>query len=463
MKNLVISGSIRSRKANSKYIFDCAHKSDNLEEYISRIKSYQKSNTCISNSDILAGAILIAMKKCGTHIDYFPLIKLFPKREQEVAFTGDKRIDSEIALTDTLALSRQQFKNFQDRVLTSDGIVLVSPVYFGDRSSVANKLLQLSGIHNFMKDKVFGSVSVGAKRNGGQETTIIYNLIEALNQNALVVGNGPPTSQYGGTAVGGKKGSVVDDNWGLETSFGTGTRVAYTSKLLAKGKQKRLNRAVRILIIITMDDTKQTLHSFLKEYISQAAKNFNNVEIIIENILSATIYRCLGCDACPSNGKQPVGQLPTKKEHGRCIIKNSEDAMAKIHDKLLDADGIIIAGLNVKNHNELVYRYQVLIERTRYIRRNNFELTDKLLTAFSLNQVGEKINSLHSLKTITSYLRHNTIIHKPIEAFIYDDNVLDDGMDDFSNFVKYARIIASGKNNLKPLLTEYKEEGIGGY
>jgi hypothetical protein len=137
--------------------------------------------------------------------------------------------------------------------------------------------------------------------------------------------------------------------------------------------------------------------------------------------------------------------------------------MAKIHDKLLDADGIIIAGLNVKNHNELVYRYQVLIERTRYIRRNNFELTDKLLTAFSLNQVGEKINSLHSLKTITSYLRHNTIIHKPIEAFIYDDNVLDDGMDDFSNFVKYARIIASGKNNLKPLLTEYKEEGIGGY
>jgi len=463
MKTLVVSGSIRSREVFSDFIFDRAQKLNDLSEYVSDIKAYQKTHSAISNSDILSGAVLLAMKELGAEIDYFPLVRLFPRREKRIAYTLDKTLDADMALTDTLALKEEKLAELMERVASADGIVLISPVYFGDRSSVANKLLQLSGIHDLLKGKVFGMASVGAKRNGGQETTIIYSLLEALNQNALVVGNGPPTSQYGGTAVGGKKGTVADDAWGLETSYGTGTRVAHVSEILEKGRQGTLDRSVRILVLITMDDTKQTLYSFLEDYLQRVKIHLPNVEFNVDYVLSSTIYRCLGCDTCPADGLGPAGQKPTKDNHSHCIIQDSEDAMERIHDLLIDADGIIIAGLNVKQHDQLVYRYQVLIERTRYIRRNHFELTDKLVTAFSLSQVAARINSLHSVKTITSYLRHNTIVHKPIEATVYNDKVLDDGMDDFIRFVRFAEIIAAGEKKAKPLAVKYSTKGIGGY
>jgi multimeric flavodoxin WrbA len=463
MKTLGVSGSIRSREVYTDYISQRACEVNDLREYISDIDAYQNSHFPIANSDILSGVVLLAMKKLGAEVDYFPLVKLFPRREKRVAYTPGKTLDMELALTDTLALNEEKLVELMEGITSADGIVLVSPVYFGDRSSVANKLLQISGIHDLLQDKVFGAVAVGAKRNGGQETTVIYSLLEALNQNALVVGNGPPTSQYGGTAVGGKKGSVINDLWGLETSFGTGTRVAHVGEIVNKGRHRRLGRPVRVVVLVTTDDTKQTLHSFLEDYLYRAHDYLPNVEFRVDYVLNSTIYRCLGCDTCPYDGSLSPRQKPTKKNHAHCIIQNPEDAMERIHDLLLYADGIIIAGLNVKQHDQLVYRYQVLIERTRYIRRNHFELTDKLLTAFSLTQVGARINSLHPMKTVTSYVRHNCIVHKPIEVSTYDDEVLDDGMNDLIHFVQSAEIIAAGKEIAKSLVTEYAIKGIGGY
>ena len=48
----------------------------------------------------------------------------------------------------------------------------------------------------------------------------------------LVVGNGPPTSQFGGTAVGGNIGTMENDYFGIMTSQGTGLRVAETAEIL---------------------------------------------------------------------------------------------------------------------------------------------------------------------------------------------------------------------------------------
>jgi multimeric flavodoxin WrbA len=463
MKTLVISGSIRSRESSTNYIFKRVPELKNLEEYISDIEAYQTANGPISNADILSGASLLAMKNLGAEIDYFPLMKLFPRKEKRVAYTAGDDLDAELALTDTLSLNKVELEHFMERMTAADGIVLVSPVYFGDRSSVANKLLQLSGINNLLHDKVFGCVSVGAKRNGGQETTIIYSLFEALNQNALIVGNGPPTSQYGGTAVGGKKGTVIKDSWGLETAFGTGTRVAHVSEIMKEGLNSSLGRPVRILVLLAMDDNKGILYSFLEDFLKRVQDHLPDVEFRLENILKKTIYRCLGCDSCPADGPLPTGQRPTKEHHSHCIIKNPEDAMEQIQEMLLEADGIIIAGLNVKQHDQLVYRYQALTERTRYIRRDHFELTDKLITAFSLSQVGARINSLHSLKTVTSYIRHNTIIHKPIEAVSYEGKILEDGMEDMIHFVRSVQINEVGKQTVKPIIPEYTTKGIGGY
>jgi hypothetical protein len=181
------------------------------------------------------------------------------------------------------------------------------------------------------------------------------------------------------------------------------------------------------------------------------------------NVLDRTIYRCFGCDTCPAEGKLEPSQKPDAQHHGKCIIKNPEDAMQELHMEMLDADGIIIAGLNVKEHKRLIYRYQVLIERTRFIRRDHFELSDKLLTAFSLNQVGARINNLHDIKTITSYIRHNVAISRPIEAFLFNGQTLEDGSSDFLNFVRWTSLLKKGRALVPASITEYTTRGIGGY
>lgn len=462
MKTLVISGSIRSSNVRSEQVSACVANSSSLQEYIDSLGEYQETNGAISNSDILAGAVLMGMKTQDVGINYFPLIKLFPRREKGLEVASES-IDTELSVMDTLSLRDDQLELLNNAIASSQGIVLSTPVYFGDRSSVANKLLQLAGIHKMLENKVFGTVSVGAKRNGGQETTVIYSLFEALNQNAMVVGNGPPTSQYGGTAVGGHKGTVIKDAWGLETAFGTGTRVAHVSKLLNKGKSNRLGRPIKILVLVTMDDTKQILVSFLEKFLTRAEGFMPNVEFQLENVLNSTIFRCLACDTCPSDGTLSVGERPTRENHRHCMIRDPEDSMHNIHDMMLDADGIIIAGLNVKQHSHLLYRYQVLTERTRYIRRDHFELTDKLITAFSFSQVGARINSLHSMKIMTSYIRHNAVIHMPIEVFVYEDKVLNDCMEDLVHFVRHAEALAIGRDLIEPLAPEYSTKGIGGY
>lgn len=462
MNTLIVSGSIRSRESHSQYIVESASSSESLAKYISDIRSYQESGRAISNSDILAGAVLLAMKDEEAHVDFFPLVKLFPQREQKINFSNEE-LETEIAAKDTLALNEEHFIDLKNKINNAQGIVLVTPVYFGDRSSVANKLLQLSGIHNLIQNKIFGAVAVGAKRNGGQETTIIYSLFEALNQNAMIVGNGPPTSQYGGTGVGGRKGTVIDDLWGLETAYGTGARVTQVSKLLEAGGKTNLKEPVEILVLVTMDDTKQSLYRYLQQFLSRAGKHLSNTEFKLVNVLDKTIHRCIGCEKCPANGLLELGETSCIENHAHCIISKPDDAMENIHEQMLQAAGIIIAGLNVKHHDQLVYRYQVLMERTRYIRRNHFELTNKLMTSFSLTQVGAKINSLHALKTVTSYIRHNTIMHKPIESYIVDDTVIEEGLEDLIHFVKYAKIFSAGADVTDLKAPQYTTKGIGGY
>lgn len=463
MKTLVITGSIRSRKKFSEHIQDCIVKFNDSESYKTHLKEYITEHGEMSNCDILAGFSAISMKSYGSDVEFFPLIKIFPTLERRVTVTDGEEIDHDLAVMDTLSLNSQEVDNLKNKIAEADGIILVTPVYFGDRSSVANKLLQITGINSLLHDKVFACVAVGAKRNGGQETTIIYSLYEALNQNALVVGNGPPTSQYGGTAVGGNKGTVLDDDWGIITTEGTGTRVAHTADLLNAGRKNKLDRPLEVSVFVTMDDTKGIMKNYLEDFLKRASNEIEGVNFRLVDVLESTIYRCIACDSCPADKPLPLGQRPTKENRPRCIIKNEEDGMEMVRDHMLESDAIIIAGLNVQSHESLLYRYQALTERTRYIRRDNFELTNKLMTAFSLNQVGARINSLHSLKTLTSYIRHNAVMHKPIEAFMYNEKIICDAMDDMKHFVRSAKTLASGRQVIEELPTEYTTKGIGGY
>jgi len=463
MKILVISGSIRSRQSHLRRIGRLARDCRDITDLAQLVADQQWDGGRICNSDVLAGAVHAAIVQVGVEASLFSLTKLFLRHEGRVTADDEGTIDPELVRMDTLSLDETLLTRMKQQVAEADGIVFVTPVYFGDRSSVANKFLQLSGIHDMLHGKVFGAVAVGAKRNGGQETAVIYSLLEALAQRALIVGNGPPTSQYGGTAIGGHRGTVASDEWGLRTAAGTGQRVAHVCNLVAQGAASPARRPVKILVLVTMDDDHGMLHAFLKDYLRRAESRVEDCTFELVNILDSTIYRCLGCDACPPDGPVDADQPATVEHRAHCVIRHPADAMDGIHARLLDADAVILAGLNVKQYANLVYRYQVLIERTRFIRRDHFELTDKLFTALSLNQIGARINSLHTLKVVTSYIRHNTIMHRSIEVFLHDGQILDDGMDDLLSFVRHAQTLARGREVIPRPDTRYLTNGIGGY
>lgn len=461
---LVISGSIRSRIKSSDFIFQTAIDSENLNDFVSKIKKYQNKNVKISNTDIISGAAIIAMREYGAHVDFFPLARLFSnvdKRKEVISVSENLSVST---LNNNIIVNQQQYEELKEKIGISSGVMLATPVYFGDRSSVANKLLQLSSVDKLLEGKAFGASSVAAKRNGGQETAILYALFEAQNQSALVVGNGPPTSQYGGTAVAGKIGSAINDAWGLETTYGTGARIAYISDIINEGRDTQHEQNVKILILITMDNADHVLFDYVQALVASASKELSGVEFEVVNILNYTIYRCLGCDNCPVDQTVFPREGSSNDLRAHCILESRNDDMFEdIHRLLTDADGVAVAGLNVKDLGRLHYRYQVLIERTRCLRRDNFELTDKLMAALSLNEVGARVNSLHSLKTMTSYIRHNTVVHKSIEAYFYKDEILDYGLADFKGFANQVKLVTAGKKKVRPVVAEYVKTGIGGY
>lgn len=110
----------------------------------------------------------------------------------------------------------------------AQGIIIGSPVYFGNVTSQMKMFMDRSRplrIDFKLRDKVAGAISVGASRNGGQETTISAIHEFLLIHDAIIVGDGAPMAHYGGTGVGGTAGDTQEDQMGLETSINLGKRV----------------------------------------------------------------------------------------------------------------------------------------------------------------------------------------------------------------------------------------------
>ena len=115
------------------------------------------------------------------------------------------------------------------RLQGAHGLILGSPVYFGNVSSQMKIFMDRSRPLRMdfkLKDKVAGAISVGASRNGGQETTITAMHEFLLIHDAIIVGDGAPLAHYGGTGVGGVKGDTEQDEHGIITSGNLGRRIA---------------------------------------------------------------------------------------------------------------------------------------------------------------------------------------------------------------------------------------------
>ncbi len=172
-----------------------------------------KGHKGLSNSEVALVAALWSAKELGAKIDHLSLSEYFSEVKKS------KNID-----------------DLKEKLINSDGIIISTPVYFGDRGSLSQTLIDLirndSELNNKLKNKIYAGLAVGAKRNGGQETTLIYQLIDMINAGLLGVGNdSETTSQYGGTGHAGDIGTMPEDDYGLETSMGTGRRIARVAKM----------------------------------------------------------------------------------------------------------------------------------------------------------------------------------------------------------------------------------------
>jgi multimeric flavodoxin WrbA len=181
----------------------------------------------------------------------------------------------------------------------ADGIIVSSPVYFGDRGSLVQSLFEFIASDRALKQdmagKVYGGLAVGAKRNGGQETTLIYQMLDMLNMGMLAVGNGhETTAQYGGTAKAGDVGTFAADLYGLETCIGTGRRVARTAmmrSLRREGVSLADKLAVHIWIVQDSDDGKG--FRYFQDWARVVENRDPTVSVRIFNAVDDKVARCL--------------------------------------------------------------------------------------------------------------------------------------------------------------------------
>lgn len=344
-----------------------------------------KGDRGMSNSEVALGAALWSAQQLGADIDHLSLSEYFLENGRH-----------------------QNIDELKQRLLAADGLILSTPVYFGDRSSLAQFLMDLIRdnveLRNGLRGKVYVGVAVGAKRNGGQETTLIYQLLDMVNCDLLGVGNdSETTSQYGGTGHAGDIGTMPDDIYGLDTSMGAGRRIARVVAMLGLAGAQRLVGRPKVAFWILQDKDEQALH-YLQQLLSRGAFEF---DADILDLSGRRIVPCLACDVCPTH--------IDVDESYRCIIKNKTDAMPSVHRDLIDVDAIIPVALSPVDRSGLVTNYQTFIERTRYLRRGDYVFSDLLCAPLVLEELGSGENL--SIRMVTSMIRHHTIIMKPMLAF----------------------------------------------
>ncbi len=315
--------------------------------------------------------------------------------------------------------SAQNLDELKAKLLDADALLISGPVYFGDRSSLAHELVDFLNrdpdLRAHLRGRFYGGIAVGAKRNGGQETTLIYQIIDMSNLNMLAVGNSAETtSQYGGTTLAGDVGTAYKDDYGLDTAMGTGSRLARTAMAMDAAKNNTLQDKTRIAVWIVQDSEDAKGERYIKDLLGKVDNP--QVEFDIVNLSRQEVYRCIACDVCPTS----VGP----KEEYRCIIKAKQDFFVQAHESIVDVDAVLLAAYSPVDKSTINSVYQKFIERTRYLRRDDYVFTDRLVAPLVVSEMNSNQN-LH-IRMLTSMIRHNTILHHPLLAFEQADTLLNE-------------------------------------
>ncbi|MBT5471598.1 MAG: hypothetical protein HOK41_13425 [Nitrospina sp.] len=377
--------------------FISAGREDNLpfdELYQNLVKS--QSEQGLSNSEAALAAGLWGAHSNGAEILHCGLAKFFPMNG-----------------------SRENLDALREMVLKANAFLISGPVYFGDRGSLAQEFIEFlredKQCADHIKKCLYGGIAVGAKRNGGQETTLIYQIVDATNLNMLAVGNDSETSaQYGGTAVAGDVGTLASDDYGVQTSIGTGRRLANVGKTLEEGHRSSLNDKIKVSIWLTQDISDHRGLKFIESFCREVEKKDSRVSFDITDFTCQEIYRCIACDICPTDTGDP-------KKY-RCIIHSKQDVFKLYHNMLIDTDAILLAAYSPVDRGKINSVYQRFIERTRYLRRDDFVIGDRLVAPLVISEINSNQN-LH-IRILTSMLRHHTVLHRPVIGMEYQNKII---------------------------------------
>jgi multimeric flavodoxin WrbA len=388
----------------------------------------------LSNSEAATATALWAAHRAGAQISHIGLAEHFPPN-------GPVREPGRLAAA----------------LRAADGIIVSSPVYFGDRGSLVQSLFEFIAsdpdLKRDMAGKIYGGLAVGAKRNGGQETTLIYQMLDMLNMGLLAVGNGhETTAQYGGTAKAGDVGTFASDQYGLQTCIGTGRRVARTALMKSRKEcAAALTDKLSIHLWLVQDSEDRCGHRYFKSWAKDLSDRDPSVNVRIFDAVSDEVVRCLACEICPTH-------LGDAQEY-RCIVTSPDDFFVKHHRELLDADAILIGAYCPENRATIKSVYQQFMERTRYLRRDNYVFEDLLVAPFVVSDVEARQN-LH-IRMAGSMIRHHTILNRPIVAIESEGWILNGAAvaRDSDLFVARSRELLVGRYLQSKEGTEYRPVG----
>lgn len=369
----------------------------------------------LCNSEVVLAAALWSAKQLGCRIDFASLSEFFP-------VTGEpKNLDT-----------------LRAKLLRADGLLVSTPVYFGDRSSLVHDLIRWlrrdGALADALHGRVYAGLAVGAKRNGGQETTLIYQILDMVNAGLLAVGNdGETTSQYGGTCHAGDVGTAWQDDYGLWTSMGAGRRIARVAQLLRLSQRGRLNSKLRVGFWLTQDRD-----GFALKQIERIAGRFRDrMEPVIFDVSDEDFTRCLACDICPRD-------IGTDPEY-RCVVSKPTDFFVRMHKAMLNVDAIAPVAVVPKDPAGVHTTYQRFNERTRYFRRGDYVFTDVGVAPTLFEEVG--VNDSLPIRILTSMIRHHTVMTKPIIAHVHQGEILNDEqiMAAWEDFITQATRLTVGR------------------
>jgi multimeric flavodoxin WrbA len=295
------------------------------------------------------------------------------------------------------------------------------------------------------------------------------------------VGNGPKTCQYGGTGWGGDIGDIAEDDFGLETSMGTGLRVGSAAKLLSESRKLSVDvteentpETFTVGILITRDKDGY-LQSTIENKI--ASIDAEGIEFNVINFAETFIQACIGCDVCPTPAK--VEDFSDDGKDYKCIIDRDldgerwrDDDLQDLHGELMRSDALLIGALDT-NADGINDVYQALLERTRYIRRDDWRLHNVPLAAYVVTHP-EKTTT-YPMKIMTSWMRHNTLVHPPIvhtkldvgagapidqaTAHELETHYNQGTIEQLDNFVRSAKRLRAASNITGPDKLSYKATG----